>query len=162
MFDFLRKLFKPSNQIIYIRFTRDKVSFYYYPSDVHYEDEPILAVRKKGNKELVSAVGREIYDLQPEDTSVIYTPFKPFELEPDNFNLAEKLIRYLMQKGGGSKGSIVAPRVIIHPDKTYVSEMEADAYRELALSAGAREVVVYVGDALQPDEIESVMENRSA
>ena len=162
MFDFLRKFFKSSDQIIYIRFTRDKVSFSYYPSDVHYEDEPILAIRKKGNKELVSAVGREVYDLQPEDTSVIYTPFKPFEIEPDKFNFAEKLIRYLMQKGGDSTGAIVAPRVIIHPDKTYVSEMEEDAYRELAMGAGAREVVVYVGNELQSDEIESVMENRSA
>ena len=159
MFDFLRNLFKSSDQIVYIRFTRDKVSFDYYPSDVHYEDEPILAVKKKGSKIIVSAVGKAIYDLNPEDTSVVHTPFKPFLLEPDNFNLAEKVIEYLMKKGAVFKGSLGSPRVIIHPDKTYVAEGEEEAYRELALSAGAREVVVYVGDKLQPDEIEGVMEN---
>ena len=161
MFDFLRNLFKSSDQIVYIRFTRDKVSFDYYPSDVHYEDEPILAVKKKGKKEIVTAVGKEIYDLKPEDTSVVHTPFKPFLLEPDNFNLGEKVIAYLIKKGATFKGSLISPRVIIHPDKTYVAEGEEQAYRELALSAGAREVVVYVGNALQPDEFEETMQNSS-
>lgn len=159
MFNFFRNLFKSSDQIVYIRFTRDKVSFYYYPSDVRYEDEPIIAIKKKGKKEIISAVGKEVYDLKPEDTSVVHTPFKPFALEPDNFNLAEKVIQYLMKKGATFKGSLVAPRVIIHPNKTYVAEGEEQAYRELALSAGARVVVVYVGDELQPDEIEGVMLN---
>ncbi|MEN8147774.1 MAG: rod shape-determining protein [Campylobacterota bacterium] len=158
MFSFFRNLFKSSDQIVYIRFTRDKVSFYYYPSDVRYEDEPMLAIKKKGKKETVSAVGKEIKELKEEDTSAIYTPFKPFEMEPENFNHAEKVISYLMKKGATFEGSLVAPRVIIHPNKTYVSEMEEDAYRELAMSAGAREVVVYVGDELQVGEIEGVMD----
>lgn len=160
MFDFFRNLFKSSEQIVYIRFTRDKVSFYYYPSDVRYEDEPMLAIKKRGKKEIVSAVGKEIKELKEEDTSVVYTPFKPFEMEPENFNHAEKVISYLMKKGASFKGSLVSPRVIIHPDKSYVSEMEAQGYKELALSAGAREAVVYVGDELSADEIESVMQNR--
>ncbi len=160
MFSFFRNLFASSEQIVYIRFTRDKISLYYYPSGVHYEDEPIIAIKKKGNKEIVSAVGKEISDLKPEDTSVVYTPFKPFSLEPDNFNLAEKVVHYLIKKGATFKGSLVSPRVIIHPDKTYVAEGEEEAYRELALSAGAREVVVYVGDKLQFDEFEGVMQNR--
>ncbi len=160
MFGFFRNLFKSSDQIVYIRFTRDKISFYYYPSDVRYEDEPLLAIKKKGKKEIVSAVGKEIYDLKTEDNSVVHTPFKPFLLEPDNFNLAEKVIRYLMKKGATFKGSLVSPRVIIHPDKTYVAEGEEQAYKELALSAGAREAVVYVGDELSVDELESVMQNR--
>ena len=160
MFDFFRNLFSSTEQIVYIRFTRDKISFDYHPSGIHYEDEPILAIKKRGNKEVVSAVGREIKELKPEDTSIVLTPFKPFMLEPYNFNLGEKVIRYLMQKGATFKGSLAAPRVIIHPDKTYVSEVEEDAYRELALSAGAREVVVYVGKKLQPDEIESIIQSK--
>lgn len=160
MFGFFRNLFKSSDQIVYIRFTRDKVSFYYYPADVRYEDEPILAIKKRGKKEIVSAVGKEIKALKEEDTSVVYAPFKPFEMEPENFNHAEKVISYLMKKGASFKGSLVSPRVIIHPNKTYVAEGEEQAYRELALSAGAREVVVYVGDELSADEIQSVMQNR--
>jgi rod shape-determining protein MreB len=127
---------------------------------VHYEDEPILAIKKKGSKIIVSAVGKEIYDLNHEDTSVAHTPFKPFLLEPDNFDLGVKVIRYLMKKGATFEGTLGSPRVIIHPDKTYVAEGEEQAYRELALSAGARDVVVYVGDELQFDEFEGVMQNR--
>ena len=161
MFGFFRKLFASTDQIVYIRFTRDKISFYYHPSGLRYEDEPIVAVKKKGKKEIISAVGKEVFDLAEEDTSVVYTPFKPFEMEPENFNLAEKVVRHLMQKGADFKGALISPRVIIHPNKTYVSEMEEDAYRELALSAGAREVVVYVGDELQADELENIMKGRA-
>ena len=157
MFDFFRNLFSSVDQIVYIRFTRDKIHFYYHPSGVYYEDEPILAVKKKGKKEIISAVGNEVFDLSEEDTSFVYTPFKPFAMEPDNFNLAEKVIRHLMQKGGDFKGALVSPSVIIHPNKTYVSEMEEDAYREVAMNAGARKVVVYVGEKLQPENLENIM-----
>ena len=159
MFNFFSNLFKPSEQIVYIRFSRDKVSFYYYPSGIRYEDEPLLAIKKRGKKEIVTAVGREIQELKEEDNSVVYSPFKPFDMEPENFAHGEKVIRHLMHKGATFKGSLVAPRVIIHPDKSYVSEMEEQAYRELALSAGAREAVVYVGKPLQAEEIEDIMDN---
>ncbi len=157
MFGFFRKAAALSEEIVYIRFWRDKIIFYYYPSGVKYKDEPILAIRKKGKKEIITAVGEEINDLKPEDTSIIRTPFKPFIMEPENFDLGAKVIRHLMQKGKNSKAALIAPKVIIHPDRTNISEMEEQAYRELAVSAGAREAVVYVGHTLQPDEIEGVM-----
>ncbi len=159
MFDFFRKLLTSSDQIVYIRFKRESISFYYYPSGVRYEDEPLLALKKKGNRELVTAVGKEIYDLKEEDTSVVYTPFSPFLPEPENFNLGEKIIRSLMKKGASFKGASKSPSVIIHPNKSYISEVEEQAYEELALSAGAKEAVVYVGDELQPDELENIMKN---
>ena len=71
MFSFFRNLFKSSDQIVYIRFRRDKVSFYYYQSGVSYEDEPMLAIKKKGKKEIVSAVGKEIKELKEEKTNMI-------------------------------------------------------------------------------------------
>ncbi len=157
MFGFFRKVAALTEEIVYIRFWRNKIIFYYHPSGVKYKDEPILAIKKRGKKEIITAVGEEINALAPEDTSIIRTPFQPFMTEPENFDLGAKVIRHLMQKGKNSKMALVAPRVIIHPDKTYISEMEEQAYRELALSAGAREAVVYVGQALHPDEIEGVM-----
>jgi len=158
MFGFIKNWLKKQDRIVYIRIRNNVIKLYHYPQGIAYEDEAILAVKKRGKESVVSAVGKAVYDLKEEDTSVIYTPFKPFDLEPENFNLAEKLIRAQLIATGARK-SLIAPRLIIHPDKTYVSAMEEQAYKELALSAGAREAVVYVGKKLEPDEIEAVMQN---
>lgn len=161
MFSYFQNLKKSSKLIIYIRFRRETIEFYYYPFERVFEDESIIAVKKKGDKTYVSAVGKEVHDLKAEDTSVVRTPFSPFLLEPENFDLGEKMIRHLMQKGMPFKGNLFAPKVIIHPNKSYVSEMEEEAYKELALGAGAREAVVYVGEALKLEMLEDVMQKRS-
>jgi len=154
VFTYFRNLKKSFNLIIYIRFRRDTIELYYHPFDTTFEDEAIIAIRKKGKKEYVSAVGKEVYALSSEDTSVVRTPFSPFLLEAENFDLGEKMIRYFLQKGMPFRGGLFAPKIIIHPNKSYISETEEQAYRELALSAGAREVVVYVGKALENDKLE--------
>ncbi|MDA3945649.1 MAG: hypothetical protein PF439_03100 [Helicobacteraceae bacterium] len=160
MFGYIRGLVKKYDRIVYIRFRNGKITFYHYPLGLRYQDEPILAVKRKGNAFVVSAVGKKVYELKEEDSSVVYEPFNPFMLEPENFALAEKVVRALMQHELSFMYRLFLPKVIIHPDKSYVSEMEAQAYKELALSAGAREAVVYVGDELSVDEIEDVMKKK--
>lgn len=159
MIGFIQNWFKKYDRIVYIRLRKGKITFYHYPQGISYEDEPVIAVKKKGKTSFVSGVGKAIYDLKSEDTSVVYEPFNPFSYEPDNLNLAVKVIRKLIEHKS-FKYSLVSPKMIIHPDKSYLSEMEEQIYRELALMVGAREVVVYVGDELQPDELEGVMQNR--
>lgn len=161
MFDFIREWWKKQERIVYIRIRNNKITFYHYPHGVQYEDDAILAVRHSGSKSVVTAVGKAVFTLKENDKSVVYEPFNPFTYEnPEIFTLAEKLIRALLTSAPEFKHTLVSPRVIIHPDKTYISDMEEQAYRELALSAGAREAVVYVGDKLSDNEIESVMHNR--
>ena len=125
-----------------------------HPSGYSYDDMAMIAINRQGKKEKVAAVGDAVMELPENDRSVIYTPFTPFSLEPENFLLAEKSILYLLKKAM-PKNALLSPRVIMHPDKSYVSEEEQEAYRELALSAGAREVSVYVGKVLESDEFES-------
>ena len=153
MFSFIKRLFTKQNIIVYIRFRNEKVYVSSYPVLKSHEDLPIIAVTKKGDSFRVSAVGEAVLHLPESDKSVVYTPFAPFSVEDGDFELAEKIIRYLLQTVL-PKSLLLRPKIIIHPDKSYLSEMEEEAYRELALSAGAREVVVYVGKALEVDELE--------
>ncbi len=156
MFSYIRNLVKRYDRTVYIRFSRGKVTFDHYPLGVHYQDEPILACKKRGDSFVVTAIGKAVYDLKPEETSVVYEPFNPFSLEPENFELAEEVVREFMQRDVPFMYRLFSPRVIIHPDKSYVGEMEKEAYKELALSAGARDAVVYVGDKLSADDVEDV------
>ena len=158
MFDFIRGLFQKEEHIVYIRFQRGKVILYHLPGGIRYEDEPILAIRKKGGAHVVTAVGREIQELKPEDPSVVVSPFDALAHDSDNFFLASKVLSSLIRKSAPSGRKLAAPRVIIHPEKSYLSENEAEAYRELVLNAGASEAVVYVGDILHPDAFEAVLQ----
>ena len=157
MFTAIKSFFKKQNIIIYIRFRNDKVYLVASPSGLEYEDLALIAVNKQTKKEKITAVGSSVQELPESDPSVIFTPFHPFELEPENFVLAEKMILFLIKKHM-PKRALIAPRVIMHPDKSYISEMEEDAYKELALSAGAREVYVHIGHILALEEFESSFE----
>lgn len=159
MFGFIKKLFQREEHIVYIRFHRGKVILHHLPGGSRYEDEPIVAIRKKGGADIVTAVGREIRELRAEDPSVVVAPFDALEHDADNFLLASKVLSALIRKSAPSGRKLAAPRVIIHPEKSYLSENEAASYRELVLSAGAAEAVVYVGDRLQPEAFEAVLQN---
>ena len=153
MFTFVKKLFTKQDITVYIRFRNEKVYISAFPSLKSHEDLPIIAVIKKGETFKVSAVGEAVMHLPETDRSVVYTPFAPFSVEDDNFELAEKILQHLLQNVI-SKSLLLRPKIIMHPDKSHLSEMEEEAYRELALSAGAREAIVYVGKALENDELE--------
>ena len=157
MFAAIKNFFKKQNTIIYVRFRNDKVYLVSSPSGLEYEDLALIAVTKQTKKEKITAVGRAVQELPDSDPSVVFTPFKPFDLEPENFMLAEKMVLFLLKKAM-PKSALVSPRVIMHPDKSYVSEMEADAYRELALSAGAREVYVHVGHILEIEAFDALFD----
>lgn len=157
MLSAIKDFFKKQDIIIYVRLRKEKIFLVVHPLALKYEDLAIIALNRQTKKEKVSAVGRAVLELHESDPSVVFTPFEPFDMEPENFLLAEKLLLFLFKKSM-PKSVLISPRVIIHPDKSYVSEMEADAYRELALSAGAREAYVHVGDVLDAEDFEALFD----
>ena len=153
MFSKVKAWFKKQDTTLYIRFKNEKVYLSAQPSGETFEELAVMTVVKKGKNLKITAVGKAVQELPEKDKSVAYAPFSPFSLEPENFELAEKFLIALLKKGLSSS-ALIRPKVIIHPDKSYLSEIGEEAYRELALSAGAREVIVYVGKALENDELE--------
>jgi len=147
VFGLFKKLFNFTQHTVYIRFKNEKVHFSFFPEEIHYTELPLIALNKTSKKPKVTAVGEAVKELPPEDPSVVYAPFEPFEPEV-HFDLAEKTLRTLMQKEGVLRGALIAPRIVIHPDKSTLSETERQAYEELGLSIGGREVVVHVGESL--------------
>jgi len=150
--------FKSVDRLVYIRFRKEKVYLSHYPEGETFEELPIIAVIRKGDRFRVEGVGKAVLDLPQENRSIVYTPFEPFVLEPENFELAELTLRHLLQQDKRYKNSWIKARFVIHPDKSYISEQEEDAYRELGLSVGAREVAVYVGNSLDASALKALFE----
>ena len=159
MFGILKKIFKIKETVVYVRFKNEKVHFSFFPQGVTFSELPIIALNKKGKVPKVTAVGKAIMELPVEDPSVVYAPFDPFTPE-ESFDLAEKTMMALLQKEGVLKHAMLAPRLVIHPDKSALSDNEEQAYLELGLCMGGRDVVVYVGETLDEKGVKTLLKNK--
>ena len=80
-------------------------------------------------------------------------PFSTKRLLIGEFSIAEKLLKEGFKK---LTNSFIAPIVIVHPLENIderLSEVEEKIFKELALSAGAKEAKLWLGKELTDDEI---------
>ena len=93
-------------------------------------------------------------------TSVAQTPFTTTRLLIGQFAVAEKALKDALKQV--SKGSFLAvsPDIVIHPLEMVeggLSEIEERIIHEIAIGAGAKKVVVWVGHELNDDEVKKML-----
>jgi actin-like ATPase involved in cell morphogenesis len=81
------------------------------------------------------------------------TPFSTKRFLVAEFSIAQKLLQSALEKL--NKG-FIKPIVVVHPLENIedrLSEVEEKIFKELALSAGAREVKLHIGRELSSEEL---------
>ena len=81
-------------------------------------------------------------------------PFSTKRLLIGQFSVAEKLLKSSLQQF--KKALLLSPIIIMHPLENIdemLSEVEEKVFKEVALSAGAREVKLWVGEELTDEEL---------
>jgi len=89
-------------------------------------------------------------------TVLATTPFTTSRLLVGQFSAAEQALKKGMQELFGGKLFATSPTVLIQPMEQCdggLSEVEERVLRELALAAGARQVVVHVGAELSDADV---------
>ncbi len=109
-----------------------------------FEEEPYIAIENTKKGEIIKAIGKNAKSLSAPNIRVL-NPFKHSRSFVADFMCAEKILQHGIYT---IHNSIIrpAPRVIIHQlEKTDggLTDIEERVLRELALGAGAREVVIY-------------------
>ncbi|ATC96598.1 rod shape-determining protein [Pseudoalteromonas tunicata] len=148
MLTFLRGLF--SNDLL-VELSQNKISIQVFSSDIKYEDEPYIAIEKTKKGEVVKAIGK-IAKQETSGNIAVTNPFQHTRSFVGDFLLAEKIIQHGVFEIHKSRIR-PAPRIIMHQlEKTEggLTSIEDRILRELALGAGAREVVIYLGDKINP------------
>lgn len=143
MFTWLKGLV---SQDILIELTEAKITIKSFGDKTCIEYEPVLALVDEPTQTRIKAIGREAMGLQGEGVRLV-NPFSHPRMFVASFELAEKLLQYGISHLHTS-GFRAAPRVIVHQlEKTEggLTDIEDRVLRELALGAGAREVVIYLG-----------------
>jgi len=167
LFTFIRRLF--SSDLI-IELSEKKITVREFSSDQMFEFEPVMAIEHieepRINARIVKAIGEEVHSLSPAGLTVI-NPFKHTRSFVANYEVAEKMIQYGIQKM--QKSWIrPAPRIVMHQLEKVdggLTSVESKVLKELALGAGARKAVVYTGikincDSESYDSIESRMNKK--
>ncbi len=93
------------------------------------------------------------------------SPFTTQRLLVGRFQVAQHALRTGVKELMGGRLIAVAPRILIQPlEKTEggLSEVEERVFRELAMAAGARKVVVWVGHELSDSEVRQKLEESRA
>jgi rod shape-determining protein MreB len=116
-----------------------------------FDKKSIVALETNKKRQVViKAVGSEASFMSGDAISII-NPFKHERTLLADFTLAERLLRYIFQKLYEGKRFRASPIVVIHPMEKLeggLTMIEDRAFRELALMAGARETVLYLGEQL--------------
>ena len=142
---------KQLNPVLYIQIWEKRIRAVDILTGDTFDEKPIVAL-ETNSKGLVTikAVGYKATVMSGNAISII-NPFSHERTLLSDFTLAERLLRYIFQKLHKGKLLRTSPTVVIHPMEKLeggLTMIEDRAFRELALSAGARETVLYLGDQL--------------
>lgn len=158
----LKKLINKFSTTLYIQLWSTRIKVTNVKTSAIFDDEPHVAIETsaKGLR-IIKEVGRMAPALASGLVAGSHNG-KPLNIEVTNplshprtilgnFQVAEKLVQYGVKKVLGNRLFGPAPIAIIHPMEKLeggLTDIEQRALTELALSAGAREVVIHTGSEL--------------
>ena len=147
IFTFIRGL---SSNDLYVQVWEKRLKVSNIQTKKVYEIEPLMAIDNttEGHRR-VFKIGTSCKSLDSNKYQITNPFSNPRSLLAD-FQVAEKMLQFALREVHKSFFT-PSPRVIIHPMEKLeggLTEIEDKAFRELCIGAGARQVVVYLGDEL--------------
>jgi rod shape-determining protein MreB len=152
---------------LYIRIRSDLLSVSFVEQNRTIEEKPLVALASGPKaKRIVVAVGSEAQAASSTGNGsvTIHNAFDHPSSCVRDFEIAEATLRYFIRRVI-SKTILVRPIIIIHPLEKIeggLTQIEYRGLRELAESAGAREVYVWTGRVLDHQELISLQFPQSA
>ncbi len=159
----LRHLFNKFGTTVYVQIWEHRLKLTDIRTGKIFDEKPLVAIEgKKEGQPVVVAVGNSAALAVGEDVKVV-NPFSHPRVLFSDFTVGERLLQYALGTILGKKFIASAPTIVVHPMEKLeggLTMIEIRAFRELAVSSGARDAVVYQGQELQSDEInfESIKE----
>ena len=150
VFKFLRACY--SNDV-YIQVWENRLKVRNLNNWVVFDDDPLIALQARDKRgPTVEAIGRSVYQLPNKADLSILNPFSHPRSLINDFQCASKILMHAVRDVHRARWFAPHPRLIIHPMEKVeggLTSIETRAFRELCLSANAREVSIYLGK--EPD-----------
>jgi rod shape-determining protein MreB and related proteins len=110
-------------------------------------------------RDKVLAIGQQAKPTAAAARAVLINPFAHPRSLVSDFYTAEVLIKHLLKNLLASSLFAISPRIVMHPlgsPEGGFTQVELRAFKEMALAAGASEVVVWTGIVLSDQELRSL------
>ena len=147
----IRKFINKFGSVLYVQIWENRIQVTDKKTSVVFNEKPLLECEKLKNGQLkVTAFGNKA-------NNTGLNPFSHPRVLLSDFIVGEKLLQEIIRQIIGDGLFVPTPAIIIHPmEKTEggLTDVEIRAFKEMALGAGAREVVVYQGAALNITSID--------
>lgn len=148
IFDFFRP-------IIYIQISPERLSVRNVKSGEEISEVPEVALSAPP-KIRVLGVGAQARRLPLDGLGQVVNPFSHPRSMVSDFTVAEQLIKEFLRRLQGKSILAIAPLAVMHPlgdPSGGFTQVEDRAFREMALGAGASEVIIWHGPSLTDQQI---------
>lgn len=139
-------MFKAFIPTVYVQLSAERLTLRNPKTGMTVSEVPEIAIAS-GAKSKVLGIGAEARSLQSLSVKVVNPFAHPRTLMAD-FTAGEQLLKAFLRRLQGGSVFAVSPRVVLHllgdPAGGF-TQVEIRAFREMALGAGAAEVVVWLG-----------------
>jgi rod shape-determining protein MreB and related proteins len=159
-------MFTSLRPVLYVKLSPERLTVRNVKSGESVSEVPEMAIATTP-REAVLAVGAEARHAAATQGAKVVNPFSHPRTLVSDFTVGEQLLKAFVRKLRGSSFIAIAPLIVMHPLGTPeggFTQVERRAFREMALGAGASEVVLWVGRELSDAEVlaDSVLKNEAA
>jgi rod shape-determining protein MreB len=143
---------------LYLRLSPDRLTIRNVRTGAFVSEVPEIAILRGAKKPQVLGVGAEAALHRATPSVEVLNPFSHPRTMVGDFNASEQVVKAFIRKLAGSSWFALAPRIVFHPlgdPAGGFTQVEIRAFREMALSAGASDVLMWQGPELTDEQVSS-------
>ncbi|MDP1979133.1 rod shape-determining protein [Undibacterium sp.] len=143
---------------IYVQISPDRLSMRDVKSGQSISEVPELAISASPNQKILGTGAEARSAAASQSGAIVVNPFAHPRSLVSDFTVAEQLIKAFLSRLMGGSIFKMSPEIVIHPQGSPdggFTQVENRAFRELGLGAGAAKVILWQGDDLTDQEIQS-------
>lgn len=145
----LMSLYNKLGTTLYIQIWQKRVKTTNIKTKETFDVEPYVAIETtKKNQTVISAIGSGALSAALKANTELVNPFYHPRTLLSDFQVGVKLLQHIVKTVLGKRWFMPSPVIVIHPmekNEGGLNTIEKRAFREIAYSAGAREVFIYEG-----------------
>ena len=141
---------------LYLRLSPDRLTIRNVRTGAFISEVPEIAILRGAKKPQILGVGIEASLHRATPFAEVLNPFSHPRTMVGDFTASEQVVKAFIRKLTGSSWLAMAPRVVFHPlgdPAGGFTQVEIRAFREMALGAGASDVLMWQGPELTDEQI---------
>jgi rod shape-determining protein MreB and related proteins len=144
--------------LLYIKVAPERLTVRNVKTGEEIAEVPEVAIGSSHRKKIILAVGAQARAAASVQSAELVNPFDHPRTLVGDFTVGEQLLKAFLRRLQSASWFALSPRIVMHPLGSPAggfTQVERRAFREMAIGAGASEVVLWVGRELSDEEVQS-------